>query len=149
MLFKKHPKKFFNPEEQERITGEIRKAEEKTSGEIRVHLDCCAREDALDKAKKIFERLGMTRTEQRNGVLIYLATENRKFSILGDEGIHRVVPENYWEDVKDKMQAEFQKGRFLEGICLGVREIGEKLKTHFPVEENDRNELPNTISEED
>jgi uncharacterized membrane protein len=149
MLFKKHPKKFFNPEEQERITGEIRKAEEKTSGEIRVHLDCCAREDALDKAKKIFERLGMTRTEQRNGVLIYLATENRKFAILGDEGIHRVVPENYWEDVKDKMQAEFQKGRFLEGICLGVREIGEKLKTHFPVEENDRNELPNTISEED
>ena len=149
MLLKKHPKKFFTPEEQERITGEIRKAEEKTSGEIRVHLDCCAREDALDKARKIFEGLGMTRTEQRNGVLIYLATENRKFAILGDEGIHRVVPENYWEDVKDKMQAEFQKGRFLEGICFGVREIGEKLKTHFPVKENDRNELPNTISEED
>jgi uncharacterized membrane protein len=148
MLFKKHPKNFFNPEEQERITGEIRKAEEKTSGEIRVHLDCCARESVLDKARKIFERLGMTRTEQRNGVLIYLATENRKFAILGDEGIHRVVPENYWEDVKDKMQAEFQKGRFLEGICLGVREIGEKLKTHFPIEEDDRNELSNGISEE-
>jgi uncharacterized membrane protein len=149
MLLKKHPKKFFTPEEQERITGEIRKAEEKTSGEIRVHLDCCSREDPLDKARKIFERLGMTRTEQRSGVLIYLATDSRKFAILGDEGIHRVVPENYWEDVKDKMQAEFQKGRFLEGICLGVREIGEKLKTHFPVEEDDRNELPNTLSEED
>jgi uncharacterized membrane protein len=149
MLFKKHPKKFFNPEEQERIVGEIRKAEEKTSGEIRVHLDCCAREETLEKAKKVFYRLGMTRTEHRNGVLIYLATEHRKFAILGDEGIHRVVPENYWEDVRDKMQGHFQEGRFLEGICLGIREIGDKLKIHFPVEKSDRNELPNTISEED
>jgi len=68
--------------------------------------------------------------------------------ILGDEGIHRVVPENYWEDVKEEMQKQFREGRICEGVCLGVRQIGEKLKTYFPVEKDDRNELPDTISEE-
>jgi uncharacterized membrane protein len=148
MFFKKHPKKFFAPEEQERIMEEIRKAEDRTSGEIRIHLDCCSREIPLEKAKRVFHGLGMTGTKHRNGVLIYLATEDRKFVILGDEGIHRVVPENYWEDVKEEMQKQFREGRICEGVCLGVRQIGEKLKTYFPVEKDDRNELPDTISEE-
>ncbi len=148
MFWKKHPKKFFSSEEQERIIGEIRKAEDRTSGEIRVHLDCCSREIPMEKAKRVFHQLGMTRTKARNGVLIYLATEDRKFAILGDEGIHRVVPENYWEGVKEKIQEQFREGKIYEGICLGIREIGEKLKTYFPVEKDDRNELPDTISEE-
>ena len=127
---------------------EIRKAEDRTSGEIRVHLDCCSQEIPVEKAKRVFHRLGMTRTKAHNGVLIYLATEDRKFAILGDEGIHRAVPENYWEDVKETMQKQFREGRICEGICLGIREIGEKLKTYFPVEKDDRNELPDSISEE-
>lgn len=147
MFWKKHPKKFFNQAEQERIVEEIRKAEERTSGEIRVHLDCCAKGDALAKAKEIFVKLGMTKTRHRNGVLIYLATEHRKFAIIGDEGIHRVVPENYWEGIKADMQKDFREGKIVQGICLGVREIGEKLKLHFPVEKGDVNELPNEVSE--
>jgi uncharacterized membrane protein len=148
MFFKKHPKKFFSPEEQERIVEEIRKAEDRTSGEIRVHLDCYAREIPVEKAKRVFHQLGMTRTKARNGILIYLATEDRKFAILGDEGIHRVVPEDYWEELKEKMQKQIRGGGICEGICLGIREIGEKLKTYFPVEKDDRNELPDSISEE-
>jgi uncharacterized membrane protein len=148
MFLKKHPKKFFSKEEQQRIVEEVRKAEHRTSGEIRVHLDCCSREIPLEKAKRVFHRLGMTITKARNGVLIYVATEDRKFAILGDVGIHRVVPENYWEDVKERMQEKFREGKICEGICLGIREIGEKLKAHFPVEKDDRNELPDTISEE-
>jgi len=126
---------------------EIRRAEDRTSGEIRVHLDCCAKEDVLEKAKRIFIKLGMTKTRQRNGVLIYLATDHKKFAILGDEGIHRVVPENYWETVKEIMQKKFREGKFSEGVCLGVREIGERLKVHFPFEKGDANELPDRISE--
>jgi uncharacterized membrane protein len=147
MFWTRHPRNFFSPEEQERIVEEIRKAEERTSGEIRIHLDRCSKEEALEKAKRIFRQLGMTRTKHRNGVLIYLATRHRKFGIVGDEGIQRVVPENYWEDVKEKMQESFREGRFLEGICLGIREVGEKLKVHFPAEKGDPNALPDTISE--
>ena len=149
MFWKKHPKKFFSPEEQERILEEIRIAEEKTSGEIRVHLDCCSREETLEKARKIFHRLGMTKTKHRNGVLIYLATEHRKFAILGDEGIHRVVPENYWEEVKEKMRRHFREARFCEGVSGNPGDRGKTEDVHFPGEKDNRNELPNTISEED
>ena len=147
MFWKKHPKRFFTPEEQGRIIEAIRKAEKLTSGEIRLHLDCCVRGDAYEKAKQIFVKLGMTKTRHRNGVLIYLATEHRKFAILGDEGLHRAVPENYWEELKEEMQKHFRDGKIVQGICHGIHEIGEKLKTHFPAEKGDVNELPDQISE--
>jgi uncharacterized membrane protein len=147
MLFKKHPKKFFTEDEQRRIVEEIRKAEERTSGEIRVHLDRHSRGDTLKKARRIFHQLGMNRTKHRNGVLIYLATDHRKFAILGDEGIHRVIPEDYWEDVKDEMQKHFREGKFLAGLCLAIQRVGEKLQAHFPAEKEDRDELPDEISE--
>jgi uncharacterized membrane protein len=147
MFFKKHPKKFFTEDEQRRIVEEIRKAEERTSGEIRVHLDRHSGKDVLKKAQRIFIQLGMTRTKHRNGVLIYLATDHRKFAILGDEGIHRVVPENYWADVKDEMQKHFREGKFLAGLCLGIQRVGEKLQAYFPPEKGDVDELPDEISE--
>ncbi len=147
MFFKKHPKKFLSAEEQERIVNEIRRAEEGTSGEIRVHLARHAGRDVLEKAKKIFSQLGMTRTKHRNGILILLATDHRKFAIVGDEGIHRLLPENYWEDVKEEMQKQFRAGKFGDGLCLGIHRIGEKLKLHFPAEKQDENELPDQISE--
>lgn len=146
MFWKRHPQKFFTPEDQRRIVEEIRRAESRTSGEIHVHLDCCAEPDALTKAKKVFGNLGLFKTRRRNGVLIYLATEDREFAVLGDEGIHGVVPGNYWEAVKEKMQEYFRQGKFGEGVCFGIREIGEKLKTHFPFEPGDVNELPDPPS---
>ncbi len=147
MFFKKHPKKFFTLEEQKRIVEKIRQAEEGTSGEIRVHLDRHSEGDPLEKAKKIFVRLGMMRTKLRNGVLIYVATDHRKFAIWGDEGIHRAVPEDFWEEVKEEIRKHFQRGQFCAGLCLGIQKIEEKLKTSFPAGKTDVNELPNEISE--
>jgi uncharacterized membrane protein len=147
MFFKRHPKKFFTEDEQKRIVEEIHKAEERTSGEIRVHLDRHSGEDVLKKAQRIFYQLGMARTKDRNGVLIYLATDHRKFAIVGDEGIHRVVPENYWVEVKKEMQKHFREEKFFAGICRAIQQIGEKLQAHFPAEKAGANELPDEISE--
>jgi uncharacterized membrane protein len=149
MFFKRHPKKFFTEDEQKRIVEEIHKAEERTSGEIRVHLDRHSGEDVLQKAQKIFYQLGMARTKDRNGVLIYLATDHRKFAIVGDEGIHRVVPENYWEEVKEEMRKHFREEKFFAGLCRAIQQIGEKLQAHFPAEKAGANELPDEISEEE
>ena len=147
MFLKKHPKKFFTEDEQQKIVEEIRQAEEQTSGEIRVHLDRHSAGDVLKKAQKIFYQLWMARTRERNGVLIYLATDHRKFAIVGDEGIHRVVPENYWEEVKEEMQKHFREDKFLAGLCRAIQQIGEKLQAHFPAEKAGLNELPDEISE--
>lgn len=149
MILKKHPKKFFSPEEQRQIVHEIIQAEKKTTAEIRVHLDRHAGKDVMKKAEEIFFRLGMNQTKHRNGILIYLATDQRKFAVLGDEGIHRLVPEGYWEGLKDEMQQFFKESRYGEGLCLGIRRMGDKLENHFPAERGEPNELPNEVSERD
>jgi len=88
----------------------------------------------------------MDKTEQRNGVLIYIATGDKQFAILGDKGINDVVPDNFWEDVVKEMQLQFQQDKFQEGICSGVSRIGEKLKSYFPHRSDDVNELSDEIS---
>jgi uncharacterized membrane protein len=88
----------------------------------------------------------MHQTKLRNGVLFYVAHEDHKLAILGDAGINSVVPETFWNDIKDKMVSLFAENRYVEGICEGVRMAGEKLKTFFPYDQTDKNELPNEIS---
>ncbi len=142
-----NPKKFFSADEQKRILEAIEKAEDHTSGEIRLHLEGrCPTEEPLDHAKELFFQLEMDKTAQRNGVLIYLATASHRFAILGDEGIHRVMPENFWEDVKDLMVSHFREDDFSQGMVEGIARIGEKLHEFFPWQSDDANELPDEIS---
>lgn len=138
---------FFSSVEKDRILTEIEKAERLTSGEIRVHVESRAGKDSLARAKEVFEQLGMTKTQERNGVLIYLAVKDRKFAIIGDQGIDRVVPSNFWAETRDRMNALFKEKKFAEGVCLGIALSGEHLATFFPCRPGDVNELTNEISE--
>ena len=137
---------FFSPEEQKAITKAIAEAEHKTSGEIRVHIENTLSGDVLDRAAFLFKQLGMSKTGQRNGVLIYLAVKSRQFAIIGDNGIHKVVPENFWDQIKHKMLYDFREARFTEGLVTAILSAGEQLKKHYPYLENDQNELPDEIS---
>lgn len=139
-------KKFFTTEQQNAIIDSIAKAELNTSGEIRVHIDDDCKENVLDKAAKVFHNLKMNKTELRNGVLFYLAVNDRKYAILGDKGINEKVPENFWDNIKDLMLEHFKKEQFTEGLAKGIEMAGEKLKAHFPLQINDKNELNNEVS---
>ncbi|MEZ5196516.1 MAG: TPM domain-containing protein [Bacteroidales bacterium] len=88
----------------------------------------------------------MHETEQRNGVLFYLALKNRKFAILGDVGINSVVPDNFWDDIRDKMLDHFRENEFVDGLIEGIMMAGQQLKEHFPYQRDDVNELPDDIS---
>ena len=140
------PVNFFTQEEKESIKKSIAGAELNTSGEIRVHIEGTCANDVLDRAAYVFEKLAMHKTELRNGVLFYLAVKNRKFAILGDAGINKVTPENFWENIKDSMSEYFKESRFTEGLITGIKMAGEQLKSHFPYKEDDINELPDDIS---
>jgi uncharacterized membrane protein len=139
-------KKFLSPQEKGEIVRAIALAEEQTSGEIRVHMEKKCGQHVLDRAAHWFKKLKMHRTELRNGVLIYLAVQDKKFAILGDVGINRKVPAGFWDDVKDHMGSFFSQGKFTEGLTEGIRMVGEHLKEHFPHQDDDRNELSNDIS---
>ena len=138
--------KFFSPEEETRIIEAIRGAERASSGEIRVHVEVGAREPALKVAERVFAELDMHETEARNGVLILLAVDRREFAILGDEGINKVVPKDFWDEERDLMQHHFRRGDFATGIELAVEQIGRNLKKYFPYQTDDVNELPDEIS---
>ena len=140
------PSNFFTKEQKTAIVEAIGKAEQNTSGEIRVHIDKSCKEDALDQAAYIFKKLNMHKTEQRNGVLIYLALDDRKFAIIGDAGINSKVPADFWDKVKDEMLGHFKLGEFAEGLTTGIHMAGEKLKAFFPLLPDDKNELSDEIS---
>ena len=137
---------FFSSEEKKRITDAIADAEKNTSGEIRLHAEGHCKIDVLDRAAYVFKKLGMHETEQRNGVLFYLAVHDRKFAIIGDAGINRVVPSDFWNEIKETMLSFFKEGEFTDGLTKGILMAGEQLKANFPYQKNDVNELSNEIS---
>lgn len=138
--------RFFNTDEERQIVAAIQQAELATSGEIRVHVEVGAQKPALEVATRIFGELKMHETADRNGVLILLAVDRREFAILGDQGINKVVPEDFWATERDLMGQHFKKGAFAVGIELAVEQIGRKLKQYFPYQTHDINELPDEIS---
>jgi uncharacterized membrane protein len=145
-MSKDKTKEFFTKEQEAEIVAAIKAAENRTSGEIRVHVESHTDEPNLEHAKKVFEEVGMTQTELRNGVLFYLAVEDRQFSIIGDAGIDAVTPDDFWDSIRDTAQAHFKKGEFTKGLIAGIEMAGKALKEYFPVADDDINELPDEIS---
>lgn len=127
----------------------IVQAELNTSGEIRVHIDKRCKEEPMKMAIAVFEKLGMHKTEQRNAVLFYLAIDDKKLAILGDKGINEAVPTNFWDEIRDLMVSHFKKGEFTDGLSKGIVMAGEQLKSAFPYQSDDTNELSNEITFED
>lgn len=137
---------FLTKEEEQLVVEAIIKAELNTSGEIRVHFENNLKKTCLERAKEVFDYLNMQDTNNRNGVLFYVAVHDKGFAILGDSGIDKVVPNDFWESVKNTVVAEFSKGNRVEGLVNGIAEAGEKLKHYFPYQIDDSNELTNEIS---
>ena len=137
---------FLSAEEEQEIVQAILEAEKNTSGEIRVHIEAHTRLDHFDRAKEVFHLLKMDNTKEENGVLIYVAVNDRKFVIYGDGGINKVVSKDFWNTTKDAIEAQFKQGYFKQGIIDGILKAGSELKSHFPWNSNDTNELSNEVS---
>jgi len=135
----------FNDDEQQRIKSAVEDAERHTSGEIRVCIEKNCSENVLHRAAKYFHKLDMHKTKLRNGVLIYVATVDRKFAIIGDKGINKAVPANFWDDTKEDMLEHFKLGNLVEGITTGIAIAGDHLQKYFP-HLADKNELPDDIA---
>jgi uncharacterized membrane protein len=144
-LFK--PKHFFNHADEQRIVNAIAASEKQTSGEIRVFVEShCRFVDPLDRAAEAFFKLKMDSTEQRNGVLLYVAMKDRQMAIFGDKGIHEKVGNAFWNEKAQKILSHFSKADYAGGLEKIVMEIGATLSGYFPYDgSNDKNELPDDI----
>jgi uncharacterized membrane protein len=143
-------KAFLNALDHERIVKAIREAEACSRAEVRVHVSNQSVDDPAKAAAAQFEKLGMTATAERNGVLIYVAPRSQRFAIIGDSGIHQSCGQPFWQDVAAAMEADFRAGRFTDGIVKGLARTAEVLGTHFPRREGvcDVNELKDEVTED-
>lgn len=137
---------FLTEKQEQRIIKAIAEAEDKTSGEVRVHIEHKSNRDPLERAARIFHELGMDETELQNGVLIYIATEDHKAAVYAGKGIHNQVEDGFWNDVLNIILNHFKQQEYEAGIIEAVKKVGNKLKELFPGRHDDVNELSNEIS---
>ncbi len=137
---------FLTAEQEQQLVAAIRRAEKTTSGEIRIHIEKHTELDVLERAAEVFHWLKMDTTIQRNGVLIYVAVEDHRFAIYGDQGINEVVASDFWKSTRDSIINKFKEGDFTQGLVDGILLAGEQLQKHFPWDHSDTNELSDEIS---
>jgi uncharacterized membrane protein len=132
----------------EKIAASVAAAEQRTSAEIKIVILRYCWRDLREKARLLFHKHNLHRTRDRNAVMILLVLVNREFLVYGDSGIHEKVPDNFWLTVRDAMQEEFQAGKLVEGLCVGIARVGAELATHFPRSDSDVNEISDTVIHE-
>ena len=139
-------REFFSQLEHDAIVAAIGEAEKKMCGEIRVFVSRKEPEDAVASAQRRFGKLGMDKTRERNGVLIYVAPRVRKFAIIGDVAIHQRCGDGFWKDVAAEITGHFKKGEFTDGIIHAIRRAGALMAQHFPRHDGDKNQLSDDIA---
>jgi uncharacterized membrane protein len=139
---------FLSKLDSDRIVAAIAEAEKKSSAEIRVHVTRRKPANLEARARRRFELLGMTKTADRNGVLIYIAPNLRRFHILGDTAIHEKCGDDFWKETAAEIEAHFRKGHFTDGIVHGISRVAVVLAANFPRSAGDVNELPDEVTED-
>jgi len=141
-------KDFLNQLRHDDIVAAIREAEQKTSGEICVFISHKKLADARAAAERAFVRLGMTKTREHNGVLIFVAPRTRQFAVIGDEAVHKRCGDEFWQHLATEMSGHFRKSEFNQGILHAIRKAGALLAEYFPRCPDDRNELPDQVAQD-
>ena len=126
-----HPRTFSKHLQHDKIVAAIRDAEHNTSGQIRVSISPKHVDDPVAAAQAEFMRLGMNKSPERNGVLIFVAPRAHKFAVIGDEAVHAKCGGEFWRKLADAMTGYFRKSEFTPGIIHGVQKAGELLAEHF------------------
>ncbi|MBZ0179415.1 MAG: TPM domain-containing protein [Melioribacteraceae bacterium] len=141
---------YFSDDDFLRISDKIKQAELKTSGEIRVSVKenkplLKSKKTIKDLAEEEFYNLGMDKTRDKTGILLYISLKEKAFQILADSGINQKVEPNTWDELKDQLQKNFSDGKFTDGIIETIGAMGTILSEHFPIEQDDTNELSNKV----
>jgi len=140
------PREFIDKLDDDRVTAAIANAERKSSGEIRVFVSNGKPSDALVAAAAQFLKLGIDKTRERNGVLVFFAPKVQQFAVVGDEGIDAKCGQDFWRQIASRITAHLKANEFTEAVVDAVNHIGDVLAKHFPRSPDDRNELPNQVA---
>lgn len=142
-------RKAFSPQGLKRIEDAIKASEARHVGQIRFAVEgaldgrpLLAGQSARERAIDLFAHLRIWDTEHNSGVLIYLLLADRDVEIVADRGIDAKVGAAHWREMCAAMETEFGKGRFEQGVLMGIERITAELAAYFPAHGAHRNELP-------
>jgi uncharacterized membrane protein len=138
-----NPRSFFTKNEIAKISEAISLAEMNTQGELRVHIEKKSDGDPLDRARILLKELGIHETVNRTGLLIYITLEDQQLAIFGDEGIHRALGQDGWNDLTNELSGFYKQGQYVDGLLKVIGKIGEILSQTFPALPENVNEIPN------
>lgn len=144
-------KDFLTKEERDLISSAVSKAEGTTAGEIRVVVVSNSKkfESVHAHAVEAFGKYGLNNTIDKTGILIFLSVEEKRIEILADSGINAKVEQETWDTMVTKLAENIRSGGTCKGICDLVKEVGELLTVHFPIQPEDKDELSNEVMVEE
>lgn len=132
------------------IEAAISAAELQHGGEIRFAVEAAldfaplfAAVSARQRALDAFSTLRAWDTEHNNGVLIYLLLADRDVEIVADRGFNNRVDTLAWQQICAEMEQAFSAGDYEAGVLAGIARVSKEIAQHFPLRDNDRNELEN------
>jgi uncharacterized membrane protein len=137
---------FFEEQFSIQVEKAIEEAELLTSAEFKLHIEEACNEDLLDRAAFVFSELELHKTQMRNAVLLYVSVNDRKVSILADAGAKAQLSEEILSQCLSTLITDFKSNNYAEGIRSCFLAIANALKSSFPYQENDINEISNKVS---
>ncbi|HET9161336.1 MAG TPA: TPM domain-containing protein [Caulobacteraceae bacterium] len=89
--------------------------------------------------------LGLHRTRDRTGVLLYVSEAERRAEVFADDGVYARAPPEVWGEVVDRLIAGLKRGAPADGFVSAVERTGEILSACLPPRTDDADELPNDL----
>lgn len=137
---------FFEEQFSLEVEKAIEEAELLTSAEFKLHIEEVCNEDVLDRAAFVFSELQLHKTQLRNAVLLYVSVNDRKVSILADAGAKAHLSEEVLSNCLSTLINDFKSSSYAAGIRSCFLTLADALKSSFPYQANDINEISNKVS---
>lgn len=93
------------------------------------------------RAEIEFYELEMSQTDARTGVLLMVSLMEHRAVVLADHGISEKLDATIWQEVVDLMIDGVKGGDLAGGMCAAIERCGALLAPHFPIADDDANEL--------
>ena len=118
--------------DKERVREAIDAAERKTSAVIQVAVAPYFWGNVRRAAERAFDKVGLGKSHDRNGVLFFIVPSRRAFAIIGGTSAHEALGQPMWDSAAALMREHFAAGNPTAGLILAIEEIGDLLSEPFP-----------------
>ena len=133
--------------ERSALQDAIAAAERGNRGEIRVHIESRYPGDGpLGRAEALYQELGMAKTRDDTGVLLYVAERDHKAAVFAGTGVYGARKPELWKEIAAAVAQGYAFGDRVSGLVRALTMIGDILRETAPGDDLAGDELPNKVT---